>query len=602
MVAMPRHQTPHPWRLVAPWYRWPRAALPSSGRGTAPALQKFSGPGFIPGFLADPQHSLVFDPEADVVSTVDLLPVVSGGNLAGRVAALFAAREDGTPVRPSEARGNDALLKSLRRIRLTPSGLRKLYQPVHDRFYLVVCELHCDVPGFPTVPRDEVCQAGFVVRRRRRTIPTALAQEAAKRAKALRGAEADLAELSQSSPLRGDLSAKRQAQIEAMAGKGTLEPARATLEAAVLRQRGELQAWFKANGVEPTIEGWFPDRTGAAPHPSLGAWQALAVETADPEPDEQVLPLFPLIPDPAAHSHDAAGRAIYYGLVPVASLQHDAAGRPRYDDTGTYEVRCFVRRHRQGCPRTGRKPDCHGEVIWSLPSEPYRIAAPFDPIGSANRPVTIKMPDLGELAAQIAARPRGSQSPVRFVQPQHLSPDTSDPMKKGSMGGPAICFFSIPLITIVALFLLNLFLPIVVFIFQLWFLLLFRFCIPPQVKFDAALDAELAATPPSVDLDADAAISIQGADQTAEALNGLLAAGLKGKFAAGGLRDPGVDLGPLSNNALATLHRGMADNVAFAERQPPGDPGSAPSPVDYAGALVWEPRRSKVWELEEGRG
>lgn len=48
------------------------------------------------------------------------------------------------------------------------------------------------------------------------------------------------------------------------------------------------------------------------------------------------------------------------------------------------------------------------------------------------------------------------------------------------MGGPAICFFSIPLITIIASFVLNLFLPIVVLLFNLWFLLALRFCIPPS--------------------------------------------------------------------------------------------------------------------------
>ena len=82
----------------------------------------------------------------------------------------------------------------------------------------------------------------------------------------------------------------------------------------------------------------------------------------------------------------------------------------------------------------------------------------------------------------------------------------------GEMGGEAICSFSIPLITIIAMFVLSLFLPIVVFIFNLWFLLVFRFCIPPQIKVAAGLDAALAVTPPKIDLDAEFSVKIEGLD------------------------------------------------------------------------------------------
>ena len=99
MVASPHAATPS-LEAGALWYRWPHAALPSRP-GAAPALQKFAGDDFIPGFLAQPQHSLVFDPEVDVVSTVDLLPVISGGDLTQKLmAALFANKSDGTPVNP----------------------------------------------------------------------------------------------------------------------------------------------------------------------------------------------------------------------------------------------------------------------------------------------------------------------------------------------------------------------------------------------------------------------------------------------------------------------------------------------------------------------
>jgi hypothetical protein len=72
-----------------------------------------------------------------------------------------------------------------------------------------------------------------------------------------------------------------------------------------------------------------------------------------------------------------------------------------------------------------------------------------------------------------------------------------------------ICSFALPLITIVAYFLLRLFLPIVVFIFQLWFLLALRFCIPPSITIDAGLAARLDAMGGGLDIDADVVVANQ---------------------------------------------------------------------------------------------
>jgi len=44
-------------------------------------------------------------------------------------------------------------------------------------------------------------------------------------------------------------------------------------------------------------------------------------------------------------------------------------------------------------------------------------APPLDLVGTSNRPVSIKMPDMRELAAQAASRPRGRFSPLRV--PRH---------------------------------------------------------------------------------------------------------------------------------------------------------------------------------------
>src|SRR5262249_15788804 len=153
-------------------------------------------------------------------------------------------------------------------------------------------------------------------------------------------------------------------------------------------------------------------------------------------------------------------------------------------------------------------------------------------------------------------------------QPQHLSPKiVGGKPDKSAAGGEAICSFSIPLITIIALFVLNLFLPIVVFIFQLWFLLVFRFCIPPQLKIAMDVDAALSVTPPGIDLEAAFAISVSGVAQTAAQLHALLAANSPNDMPGRIKEDTGYDQRPnldgLANNALGPLNQSFADNAAL---------------------------------------
>lgn len=605
MVA--NHPAPHPWKLVAPWYRWQHAAVPQSGRNTAPVFQKFAGGEFVNDFLAKPQHSLVFDSTIDVVSNIDLVSAVSGGKLPNKLAALFATKDNGDPVKPSDASDLD-LLKNLKRARLVPTNLRKLFLPIHDRHYLVVCELHCDVPGFPSVNRKEVCQAGFVVRRRQRVVPAELITEAGMRAQAVRNLEAEYAELQELSPLNGDLALERKQKIMALKKTGVWEEVVGALKQRLEEERSGLNEWFKSKDIHVDIEGWFPEVVDGKPSKTLGHWQVLsdaeqAKDTVSSKHDgdsgESWFPLYPLIPDPREPDHDATGRTLYYGIVPASSLQHDASGRARFDDVNTYEIRTFVRRHHH-CPnRVGKTPDCHGDVVWSAATEPYRLAAPFDTMGCANRPITIKMPDLRELAAQVAARPRGKLSPVKFIQPQHLSPKVKNgAASSGTMTSNAICFFSIPLITIIALFVLNIFLPIVVFIFQLWFLLVLRFCIPPQIKFGVELDVALAAQPPGIDLDADFAITVEGVALKAIDLNTQLKTNLKKRINEdSGIDESDIALDNFSNNALGQLDQSFED-----AKNMPQDPQTPPPQLDYASELVYEPHRDPEWQLIGGRG
>ena len=606
MVASVRTRPTLPapdWRLVGPWYRWARPGLPEDGRVSRPAIQMFAGDDFISDFLAQPQRSLKFDPLIDVVNGYHLASAAPGGTLAGKFASLFAVNAQGRPAAAGEPRF---------RARLAPGSLRKLYQPTHDRHYLVCCELHCEQPGFPRVDRRQVCQAGFVIRRRRSVLPPQLAAATIKaQTDPVRAAEADLLDLVQlaataedpaSSPALAGNARARQQKLVTEAGLADWSALLALRRAEADRLRSALDAWYREQGVRVDIEGWFPsDRNGRN---GPGEWRLLDEPACAADPaisGEAVQPLFALVPDPREPDHDAAGRTLYYGTIPTTSLAHDARGAPRLDDRNTYEIRCFVRDHHAAPARAGKQPDCCGPVVWSAPTEAFRLAAPFDVLGSANRPVTIKMPDLRELAAQAAARPRGSLSPVRFVQPQHLSPSVKDKgASGGNMGGEAICSFSIPLITIIALFVLNLFLPIVVFIFQLWFLLVFRFCIPPQIKFSADVDAALAATPPGVDLDADFAVAVSGIPQTAAALNAALNGSMKTRIRqdTGAEEDP--DLSGFSNNALGPLDQSLQDAAERVPPPPTADPDTTSdalaSTLPASGrTLIYEDPVSPVW-------
>jgi hypothetical protein len=53
----------HPWRLTAPWWRWPRKGEAGPDpRHTAPVLQMYDTSDPVTAFVRDPQDSLAFGP------------------------------------------------------------------------------------------------------------------------------------------------------------------------------------------------------------------------------------------------------------------------------------------------------------------------------------------------------------------------------------------------------------------------------------------------------------------------------------------------------------------------------------------------------------
>lgn len=585
----------HPWTVTAPWYDWAQAGVPASGRGTAPLIQKFASDKFIAEFLKEPQHSLLFDPRDDELHTAQFVQA-SPGQFAGKLAALFPVKDaQGTPWNPGDPTG--ALLKS----RLVGTGVRKLYLPSHARHYLVVCELHCDVPGLPPPAPQSVCQAGFVVRRRRLGFAPQFQGEALTLLREVVDAQQALSALQEQQPLRAGLAAARQSRLLRLRKQGTLDEQRAMARQALDRARGRLEAWQLERGVRAFKEGWV-----AGEHEGTGEWRELIDETPQ-HIDESWVRLFPLAADPRNPRHSARGRALYYGIVPTSAFETTTSGDARYDERSTYELRCFFRQHDCDCPFAGLNsdaPDCDGELTWSRPTEPWRLAPQFDLVGTSNRPVTIQMPNLAELAAQAATRPIGQFSPVRFVHTQQLQTKTDGGIPtSGTIGGPAICFFSIPLITIIATFVLNLFLPIVVLIFNLWFLLALRFCIPPSFSIAGGLQLELAAIPPRLDVDASLEVDVDAAGWGWNGKTGVQVQGeLADEIAATLHETTGIkqarirsQLGQYSNAPLITLGSVHAEK----SRQQLQPDGSAKTALDPTGALRFRPLRLSQWKHEQ---
>jgi hypothetical protein len=503
------------WRLVAPAYTWDPSGTPAP-RATVPVIQKYESSTFVKDFIARPDQPLLFD-DCDLVYRTEssASPVTSGGR---------------------RKRFTDS--------KLTKTSTRKLFLPTHKRFYLVVCELHCEEAGFPNSDRSAVCEAAFVVRRRRVVFAESAARDAARLVRTATQSRAELEALA----VRYYRGSNARAQPP-------LAEVQVAAEAAVAA-RANLLDWAERVGAVSIVEGWFPTERD-----KIGNWKS--VKERPGKIREAEFPLYPLVPDPADTSNPAQGRAIWFGIVPASSADHDERGAARFDDHSLYEIRCYVRRHNPACPKKlQHPPDCHGPLTWSAPTAVYQLASHQDLVGTSNHPVTIQMPDIPALMTQAASMPRDQIAPVKFVTPPgsslQFTPNGGVPAN-GKLGGASICSFSIPLITIVATFVLNIFLPIVVFVFGLFALLRLKFCIPPSFRLNADLTLALAAQAGGADLEARAGLNGQISDFLDAALGAPAGANATAAF---------------SNTALLNLVAELAKPPAAARGG--GSAGGAP--------------------------
>jgi hypothetical protein len=423
----------HQWRLVAPWWHWP--PRPDDG-GEGPAETRRS-----------------VRTSAPVLQKYDVPDLV-----------------------------NAFLRDPQRRLAFDPAvdaagQVRKLFLASHHRHYLVIASLHCDAAGFPHARRGDVCAAGFVIRRRTADLPAGSREEIAR----ARRRHVIVARRRQVIERR---LAEAPAGLHAAALRARLQPAIDAERAAAVVVSG----WAAAVGDDRKLEGWVSGDAGAA-------WAE--VDEVPDELTEAAYPLSPLVADPTDPDHDAAGESLYFGVVPTGSSDVDAGGQARFDDEAVYEIRCWARRHQPQCPRDRH---CRCPLTWSEPTEAFRLAAHLDLEGTTNRPVTVQMPDRFALEADALRLGPGGAAGIRFRSPPgsalNFTSEGTDAKPADPNSQVQICSFAIPLLTIVAFFVFKLFLPIVVLVFQLWFLLGLRFCIPP-VTLGTGVAAKIAALGPN---------------------------------------------------------------------------------------------------------
>lgn len=397
--------TSHPWQLVAPWYRIDSVGRLGHNRHSGPILQKYAGTDFAKLLTEEPQASLKFTSE-DFVTRPFFDPdqVVTPDT-----------RADGEPF--------------------------KLFLVIHGRQYKVMVELHCDLPGFPNANRDEVCEAGFVIRRRVPRIPDKISADLALNLQERQRLKQQILQAKASSTgsaAHGITFQVKQANEVITAEPPNAEPYRSETPPTGLmrRVRGKSEEFtelyrqsrvakleqqladnltaFKTlvttHNIRTELQGWVPG--GEA---TLGDW--IDVDAYPETIEELVVPLYPLIADPTKADHSAAGRTIWFGVVTTSSNDTNTASEPRFSDNVLYEAQCFVRRHKPNCPKLNNQSDCSGEIVWSQPSEPYQLASPYDLDGGSHKPINIKFPDLNALRDQVLSSPPGRGVAARVSTP-----------------------------------------------------------------------------------------------------------------------------------------------------------------------------------------
>lgn len=437
--------TGHAFAFRAPWYVREREKIGlRDAKALRPAIQMYDSPRFVQQVTKDPRDSLRFTDD-DRWSYPVPVPFPAAGSGRARFATYRTVR----------------------------TGLRKLYQANHDRFYLIVAELFCDEPGLPRAGPHRDVTVSFVMRRRQMQVA---------------GDQRSVRRLARELMLNLLEEQYPADKLAPKSGRDTVDVPDLWWADVAARERFTEDHADLLHAVTAHVdsESWLVDATTGQ-----GRWAPLA-QAAKTEA-EQTFPMWRL-PDRPDACPAANTRSLWFGLVPTYSADHwldpgqaPAHRRPvpKLDDHAIYELACSVTQ-----ARPPGQEHCPPKIWWSQPTEPFRLAAAYDPDGTQNRRVSITVPDFRALAAR-AGRPPGRGGLAINTPPRSqlkFNPFGGVPTSgSGSIGGTGgVCTFAFELFFIVALFLFMMFLPIVVFAFQLWWMLALRFCFPrPTLQFQA---------------------------------------------------------------------------------------------------------------------
>ena len=135
-------------------------------------------------------------------------------------------------------------LRRFSELQYVPDGTntRKIFRDTHKRFYLVVCQFHCDAPGFPRVGRQKICEAGFVLRRRIAHIPGGAIPEGRRIVTRLSSARGRLAALEA-------VDKAPTATLLSEARSNAVIKQRASVTALVEEERARFEDWVKLFSV-----------------------------------------------------------------------------------------------------------------------------------------------------------------------------------------------------------------------------------------------------------------------------------------------------------------------------------------------------------------
>lgn len=425
------------FQVRAPWYVRERGNFDlTDPRARRPVIQMYDSTDFVDRLTADPADSLAF-------------------GLDDRWSYPVAAAPSG------EGKTRFATSK------LVHSTLRKLYQPAHSRFYAVVVEVFCDSPGLPRAGSHNDIDVSFVMRRQH----TSVAGDRRSVRKLARGLMAEMAKD------QHNLASVKAPDLD-------VDELWWAKEAERIRFEEDNAALIDNVDAHTEEQAWMVGSAG-------GQWRKVGTSpaTGRPPDEEERLPMWRL--PPRAEDCDAARtRSLWFGLVPTYAADHWTDEKneiqPKLDNRAIFQLRCIVTKR----PERGRE-HCPPQTDVSAPTRPFRLAAAFDPDGSKNRTISVTAPDLRRLAARATQRQGPGGFRISTPPNSGLSPIDFDDMTKagaGTTNGGAICTFAFELFFIVAFFLFLLFLPIVVFVFQLWWMLALRFCIPPSASFGLLAD------------------------------------------------------------------------------------------------------------------